>query len=149
MSRRLLSTARWFIALIVLCALGCGGSGDVSGKITCKGKPVTYGSVTIFAADGIPRYGELGEGGSYKVENVPLGEVKVAVQSPNPFAPIAGEFDKFGKKPAVLQQTLPAKPRVAPGKWFPIPTRYENVQDSGLALTVQCGANSFDIDLKP
>jgi hypothetical protein len=148
--RRLFVTVVRSMALsLVVFTVGCGGPENVSGKVTYKGKPVTYGSVTMFASDGVPRYGELGEGGAYTVEDVPVGEVQVAVQSPNPVDAALAESDKFGKQDPGTQQALPAKPGVIPGKWFPIPSRYENVRDSGLVFTVESGANSFDIDLKP
>src|SRR5437879_6571029 len=99
-------------AAVILFAVGvlpgCGrGVGDVSGTVYLKDKVVTSGTVTMIAADGVPRQTEIAENGAYRIERVPAGEVKVVVVSPpigakKPLRPPVkrGEPDtKFDERP--------------------------------------------------
>src|SRR5262245_4477953 len=74
------------LALLALSMIpGCGAkTGDVTGKVYYKGKVVTSGFVTMVGSDGISRQTEISEDGTYKIANVPTGDAKVAISSPNP-----------------------------------------------------------------
>jgi hypothetical protein len=50
-----------------------------------------------------------------------------------------------------LPKAAGERPAVSPdpaGKWFPIPERYGDPDDSGLELKVKKGSNSFDVSLR-
>src|SRR5262245_33317393 len=72
------------IGLLALVALGCGGQGNVSGKVTFQNKAVPFGTVLIEGSDGSHSQGNIASDGSYSVLSIAPGKVKVAVNSPNP-----------------------------------------------------------------
>jgi hypothetical protein len=128
------------LALLVLVALGCGGRGNVSGKVTYQGKPLVFGTVLFEGSDGSLRQGNIGRDGSYAIRDVAPGEAKVAVSSLNPkssdFVPMIRE----GGKPP------PPRPDI-PG-WFPIPEKYDAPFTSGLTYPIKGGNNEINIELK-
>jgi hypothetical protein len=136
--------------LAVLGLTGCGkGQGVVTGTVTFKDRPLVHGSVVILASDGIPRNAHILPGGTYTLPDVPCGDAKLAVHSPDP-----AQMDELlhAEKIKVqkgVSQSLERKlPDIDRAKWFPIPPAYGNFEKSGLELSVQEGSNSFDIRLK-
>src|SRR5690349_503951 len=72
-------------AVLIGAAAGCGGQGaTVSGKVSYKGRPVVSGSVIVLNPDGTARTGVILPDGSYTVEGVSRGLVKIGVLSPDP-----------------------------------------------------------------
>src|SRR5262245_11102874 len=72
------------LAFLTLAAVGCGGRGDVSGKVTYNGKPLVFGTVQFEASDKTIKQANIETDGSYFIAGVPVGEAKVAVSSDNP-----------------------------------------------------------------
>jgi hypothetical protein len=131
------------LALLALVTLGCGGKGDVSGKVLFKDKPVVWGTVQIISKEGIHQ-GTIGADGSYTVRRVPVGEYNIAVFSPDPTAPL---LTKEGVKPAEGPEE--AKRQAAlKTRWFPIAQKYGDPDKSGLTLKINWGTNTHDIELK-
>jgi hypothetical protein len=124
------------LALLVLTVAGC--RGDVSGKVLYKNKPLVFGTVLIQGKDGL-RQGNIERDGSYTVRDLATGEVRVAVNSPNP----KGIQLYPNKNPQYKQEPYPDVPG-----WFAIPKRYEAVDTSGLTYTIKRGSNTIDIELK-
>jgi hypothetical protein len=127
------------ISVLALVAVGCSNKGDVSGKVTYKDKPLVYGTVTFEAIEGPSIQASIKPDGSYHAAGVGTGEVKVAVNSPDP--KIVGSHANWkdpSKKPPPIN---------APG-WFAIPSQYESTQSSKLVYTVNRGDNRIDIELK-
>lgn len=125
--------------------VGCGPStGDISGKVTFKTKPLNSGHV-MFLVEGQPKahYGEIKKGGTYTVENVPAGPAKVTVSSPDPLAKRASRDPKRGR--GAQGRTFEA-PK-AHGDWFPIPKKYSDLRKSGLTFTVKKGSQTHNIEL--
>jgi hypothetical protein len=121
----------------------------VAGKVTYQGKPVHVGSVVVVVGDGIPRAARIDPGGGYAVPDVPCGEARVAVHSPDP----AGAGKIYEEEQIKLQKGLrpPADRKPAAtdrDKWFPIPDEYRDFGRSGLAVTVRPGTTPFDISMK-
>src|SRR5207237_3769142 len=128
---------RWLVCLCVAgAACGCGRTATVTGKVTYKDRPVVYGSVILQNEDRTARSAAIQPDGSYTVENVPAGEVKIAVLSRDPTKGRRGG-DKAGDKKHVV------KP---PADWFPLPRHYEDPETSGLQLTVGSGRIEHPID---
>jgi len=122
-------------------AAGCGGraneTGDVSGKVTINGKPVTAGIVKFFPADGRePVHTGLGPDGTYRATGVPVGRSKVAIET-LPFRQLTPP------PPAIAKQL--GGPRT---KYVPIPAKYEKPESSGLHYDVKKGAQEWEIELK-
>lgn len=120
-------------------ATGCGPSrGDVTGKVTYKEKPLVFGTVQFDTVEGL-KQGNIDSNGNYSVPGVVVGEVKAAVNSPNP--------NSGDRQPLVREgMTLPKIPEVK--GWFPIPQEYQNLSSPQLTYTVKTGANKIDIELK-
>jgi hypothetical protein len=134
------------IALLLLVAGGCAaGHGDVSGKVTYKGKALVLGTVQLQAADKTLLQANIGSDGSYSIPGVPLGEARVAVSSTNPQS--ADSQPLVRGERGERQPTTPKAPPPVAG-WFPIPAEYGDLNKSRLTYTVKKGPNTYDIDLK-
>ena len=68
------------LSLLALLLNSCGGrpTGVVSGKISYRGQPLSLGTVAMLAEDGTVASGMIRDG-QYKVEGVPVGQVKIMV----------------------------------------------------------------------
>lgn len=124
--------------LLALLAAGCGaGRGDLGGAVTYQGKPVSSGTVTAVGSDGVPKSGFIADG-KYEVRDLPAGQVKLAVTSPDPGrAPPKSRKGESGPAP---------KPERA--GWVPLPEKFADLATSGLTADLKAGANSHDIELK-
>jgi hypothetical protein len=66
----------------ILVAAGCGGQkGEVSGKVSYQGQPVRGGMVSFIPEAGGLKTSAIEEDGSYTVRDVPLGPVKITVET--------------------------------------------------------------------
>src|SRR5262249_61627990 len=116
-------------AVRTLGATGCGGYGDVSGKVTYKGKPLVWGTVQFEGSDKMVKQGNINSDGTYSISGVATGEAKAAVSSINP-------------KSSDFQLGRPERaPRPHPrpeGKGrFPVPEKYDTGFKSGLTFTIK------------
>jgi len=130
---------------------GCsGGVGNLVGKVTYKGKTVASGAVIAVGPDGVARYAKIEQDGSYRIDAIPVGEVKLAVNSPNP----APDPDKLkvsapGAKRGGREQQDPitATPTSDPKLWFEIPAELGDVTRSGISTNIKRGDNPHNIEL--
>ncbi len=127
---------------------GCGPPGGyitypetgatLEGTVTYDGQPVGVAMI-IVRQDGPtgpnnPVVGFLGDEGRYKLENVPLGEVQVGVNTAAAKGPAMGKM---------MSQTQGKGKR--PMKIIDIPGKYGDPVRSGLSTVIQKGPNVFDI----
>jgi hypothetical protein len=117
---------------------GCGGKGTVTGTVRHRAKPVVWGTVSMIASDDMQYTGPIELDGTYKVENVPNGAVKILVSSPDPLGardnqPNPTALGDFAAPPS----TPDGPPRPAPGAWFPIPLEYSDLEKTSLKGTVR------------
>ncbi|WP_439628548.1 hypothetical protein [Gemmata sp.] len=128
------------VAAAVLAAplAGCGpGAGEVAGRVTFRGRPVTGGSVVLFCPGKRIARGVLGPDGAYAIPNVPAGDAAVALR----FSPPADAVQMGGR---------PLRPdELPPGPPLGIPPRYTVPEESGLAVRVTRGRVVYDIELSP
>ncbi|HXG12534.1 MAG TPA: hypothetical protein VNK04_22450 [Gemmataceae bacterium] len=146
--RALLRTA---LAAVLLAVAGCGGgTADVAGKVTFRGKPVVFGTVVVIGPDGVPKSGAIQPDGTYRVRGVKTGIAKVTVSSPPPPGLVPASKKKVGRDEADERTPAdagnPVSPEVARG-WFPVPEKYADPERSGLTAEVKPG-QPVDIDLK-
>jgi hypothetical protein len=138
MATRIPGKAPWVVRLVAAALLagacGCARTATVTGKVTYQGRPVTHGSVVFRSADKTARSGVIGPDGSYTVQGVHPGEVKVAVLSRDP-------SKARGKR-------TPEERAEAKKSWFPLPRKFEDPETSGVGYTVEAGTVRCDIDLK-
>src|SRR5262245_47362537 len=133
-----------FACLVAGCA---GGSGEVTGKVSYKGKSVASGSVVLIGSDGAPRYSDIRQDGSFRFTGVPTGEAKLGVNSPNPMpdphklamprAPVKRE-GRFREDP------ITSTPTSDPSLWFPIPNSAGDPATSRLRTTIHRGENTHN-----
>jgi len=102
---------------------------------------VTYGKDTVGAALVIAR-NETGQStafvdgnGHFKLENVPLGEVNIGVNTD------AGKGQAMGKAMAQAQ----GKAKGAPPTVIDVPSQFADPATSGIKTTINKGENKFDI----
>lgn len=121
-------------ALLALLALGCGGTGSLSGLVTYKGKPLVSGRVTAVAGEEGPRVGLIQPDGRYRIEGLPVGTVKLAVENPDPLAEPSGDGDG-------------GKVKRRPPGWVALPAKYGDIKTSGLTVDVRAGSATKDLAL--
>ena len=134
------------LAPLLLALAGCGGGpASVTGKVAHQGKPLVFGTVIVQGSDGVPMTGMILPDGTYAVEGVASGKVKIGVVSRDPgrgaYRP--GQAGRRDKEPAA--DAKPPPPEL--GKWFPVPEKYEDPEKSGLTTTLRGGANTYNIEL--
>jgi hypothetical protein len=86
--------------------------------------------------------GKIGDDGTYKVANVPIGPVKIGVNTS------AGKGDFMSKSMAAGAYKGPeakGKGKVVGLKFIEIPKKYFEPNTSGIETTIQSGSNTFDI----
>jgi hypothetical protein len=112
-----------WLGLLVFAA-GCGsGMGQVEGKVSFQGKPLT-GAVVLFVPErGPAAAGTVKEDGSYRLltrrpgDGAMIGRCKVAIFSPEPTRPL------------------------------PISKKYLDAETSGLLVEVKEGRNTIDFEI--
>ena len=129
------------IALVLVAGCG-GGKGNVSGKVTYEGKPLSFGTVQFMSPAGAVGT-EIGEDGSYSLSGVPVGMSKIAVTCQDP------KFVEYMKALSASSRDpkLP-KPKGNPEDFNKIPTKYGDFGLSGLTYEVKTGSQTHNIDLK-
>jgi hypothetical protein len=133
---------RFLAAAFVTAGLsGCGGTGDISGKVFSHGTPLVSGTVMVVASDGMVHQGVVQPDGSYTIVAVRVGDVRLAVNSPDPTTPLVRKSED-PPDPEDVRRRAALKAR-----WSPIPAKYNSPSTSGLTLSVKRGMNAHDIDL--
>jgi len=131
-----------FIALGCLTLTSCGERGaarlpetgaTLEGTVTYGKEKVPVALIIVQGANGSAT-GRIGEDGRYKVENVPVGEVKLAVNT------AAGKGELMSKIMAQSQGKARTLPKVVE-----VPDKYFNPDTSGLSTTLNKGPNTYDI----
>ncbi|MCA9116218.1 MAG: hypothetical protein KDA79_14130 [Planctomycetaceae bacterium] len=132
-SRHLTSLA---VALLFsLLAMGCGGgaeatpTGEVSGKVTVNGEPLTQGQVNFISAEkGVGGTGELQEDGTYKLDGpLPVGEYKVYIS--------------FNIAPSQLGTAAEDVLKL-------VPEKYQTQQTSDLSAKVEADRTEYDFAIE-
>lgn len=132
--------SRSFACLALLTMTSCGDRSGlnlatVQGTVTYNGKPVDHGQVVFIPTEGVggpSAVGEINSNGSYRMktadfQGAAVGRHKVTVHSRRPLRPEE-------EKSLIIPELL-------------IPERYANEVDTPLAIDVESGDNTFDIEL--
>jgi hypothetical protein len=127
--------------LLVLLGTGCSPHlGCVSGTVLYNNQPLPSGTVLFVGPDGSRRgFSPIAADGTYRVEKVPVGAVKIAVVS-EPRVP-----------PGLMKPPGPGAqpPDRKANDHVLIPARYNDPEHSGLTCTVEGGRQTQDILLQP
>jgi hypothetical protein len=135
------------LSLLVLtcCLAGCSRyeyrlpetGATLEGTVTYGGETVQMAQINVMS-DKAQAIGQI-EGGRYKVENVPLGQVKIGVNTE------AMRSNMIGQQMARAKgvSTGPAL------KFISVPAKYAEPDTSGITTTIKKGKNTYDIVLMP
>jgi hypothetical protein len=114
---------------------------SLEGTVKYAGKTVPAAMIIVAGESG-GATGNIGEGGRYHVENVPVGEVKVAVNTD------AAKGQMMGQKMAQAYQGGKGGAKPAPIQFLEVPKKYQDPNSSGITTTIKSGANTFEIVLQ-
>ncbi|HKI34900.1 MAG TPA: carboxypeptidase-like regulatory domain-containing protein [Gemmataceae bacterium] len=148
--------ARLVLPLVLmasLAAVGCGKAKcTVSGKVLFKNAPLKGGTVTFVNDDGNTQVSPIAEDGSYTIRNIHPGAVQIAVETASMKPPEGRNAKKYTyqapKPPEGQEDNSGYKPKDITEharRYVPIPTKYDQPENSGLTFTVQRGEQSYDI----
>ena len=137
-----------FVPLLILAAslspLGCSfhsfkklpeSGASLEGTVTYGKDRLQAAMIIVQGANGSAT-GFLGDDGRYRIENVPLGEVSLAVNT------AAAKGQMMGQFMAAAQTKDKSK---APPRIIDVPGKYTNPSSSGIKTTINKGPNTFDI----
>lgn len=157
---------RYFVAAALFAAVvsltGCGDAprSQVRGRITLNGQPLTNCVVMFFGQDKQVYRADLRADGTYTVDGVPRGPIRVAIQqeAPRPAPrPMSGagvggkaasaEIAKDDQKGASRMPEPEPEPKL---KSFgpPLPAKYAQPDTSGLAFELNEPSQEWSVDLK-
>jgi len=153
--RRSLIAAALFAAAFSI--VGCGDypRSTVRGKITFNGKPVEDATVIFLTRDNMTYSVGTKADGSYELAGIPRGPVTVSIQQVLPY--VAPRADPTIGKGASAKGTGESKDqdaaKVAPpstpvGVKNPIPSKYTDPKQSGLAFELKDPEQEWSVDLK-
>ena len=127
-----ISTLLIMVPLITGCSESSGA--EVTGTVRFNGQPLSGGKVTFFHPSKPGRNVScyVQADGSYRILEVPSGEVKVTVVALPP-----RQKNRADKKQAGKKQYVP-----------PIPMKYTDPETTDIVCPVRGGTQTFDIDLK-
>lgn len=128
---------RWIMVLAVLfsgCSAGAVETTRLTGKVTVNGVPATSGAIAFYGPQNYVASSYINPDGTYEIENVPLGDVRVTVVTSPPIS------DGSGPNPANM--TVVARKKVPTTR---VPTKYAT-PDNDLRFNVTSGmTKNFDL----
>jgi len=117
----------------------------LEGTVTHNGRPVQFALILVQSASGTgsPASGNAGPEGKYKIMNVPVGEVKVAVNTD------AGMGDLMTARMQGGEYTGPdgKKKKRVNLDYNQVPKKYHTPESTTITTTINKGSNTFDIDV--
>ena len=128
-------------AIVFLLTLGCGSAdptGQVAGKVTYKGAPVTEGAVLISnSSTGVSAQAQIAADGSYTITTqkggLPPGDYKVTVMPPE----IPGPIGDGNSEPGMIVKPVDN-----------IPQKYRIPTSTPLTVAIKEGGNEFNISME-
>jgi len=135
-----------FFGLLLVVSGGCRRSPPVAqavGSVTLNGKVVTSGDVVMVGSDGrsVPP-GRVRADGTYVIERLPVGLVKVGFFNPPPPPLPAGRAASAGGDEELVQMREAAK------RYVPTPAKYADPSQSGIEFVLEPGRNECNIELR-
>ena len=112
---------------------------SIEGTITYNGNPVPQALVVVAGEDRSAN-SFLSTPGKYQVQNVPLGEVKIAVNTQAAFGRMRADVMRESKGKA--------DPNAGSSGFVSVPEKYASPATSGIVTTIKEGTNVFEINIK-
>ena len=156
MTGAIVAEGRRFLAAVLvlstsLGAAGCGSSSTatVLGKVSYKDKPLPGGTLTFYGANNWTGSAHIGEDGSYSIPIVPVGSVRITVETKTarPPKPPPGVMPKLPKDAHIPNSSM-YDPEAQAKRYVAIPERYADKDKSGLTYEVTSGKQEHDIKLE-
>jgi hypothetical protein len=138
----LVVTASLLLAAPVAAAKGA-KTGDVSGTVRYKGKPLPGGTITFHPAKGKPIVARIKKDGSFAAKGVPVGETHITVETES-LRPKSKDCEA-GKN---VQKDKDKKRAKKLRGYVRIPAMYADREKSGLQKKVLKGKQTFDLYLR-
>jgi hypothetical protein len=137
--------------LALACLPGCGKpKATVKGKVTFNNQPLSAGSVAFIDGKGHTGSGTIKSDGTYVVNDAPVGDVTIAVETPRvPRGPVNMAKPPPGVKGMPKEMLPPGYEEGKPVRIVPAPEQYSKAETSPLKFTVQPGSQDHNIELKP
>jgi hypothetical protein len=141
------------LGLVAGCAKNPQAPAKVSGSVTYKGNPVTAGNVTFHSQDKGSYNTSLSPDGTYKITDVPKGELVVTVEteSANPDKKTPdygrGKGSKMYAERMAKEKAMGSPMGQPAGKYLKIPAKYATPKDSPLKVTLEAGKQVKDFEL--
>ncbi|MDW8244853.1 MAG: carboxypeptidase-like regulatory domain-containing protein [Thermogemmata sp.] len=136
------------LGLLFVVVAGCQQElATVQGHVHYQGQPVPGGSLILYCDDGQIVRGLIGPNGYYRIENVPYGTARVAIQ--------AHHLQPQGLR---IPQNLPPvrDGPITPPPWLTsdsrlmlVPARYSHPEESGLTVSINQKIVEADFRLLP
>jgi hypothetical protein len=161
------SVTKWCRSwLVCTCILGlavfsgCSGgqafpTGEVSGRVTYKGEPISLGKITFISTGGTGNFGTgIINDGSYTVK-APLGPCKIEIQlqsGENKYAVTPQQMKMIKSKMKAMKDKgvkVPDEPpQVTKRPTIDLPEKYKFADQSGLEFEVKAGKQTKEWDLR-
>lgn len=141
-------------AALAVCVTACGGDNipkaipesgaTLEGTVKAGGEQLQFAMITVKSGNGTST-GKIGDDGRYKVTNVPVGEVQVAVNT----SAAMGDYTSAAMGAGAMTGGPDGKTgrKKTEVKMIHLKEQYFDPATSGLKTTVNAGANTFDIEL--
>jgi hypothetical protein len=149
-----------FVSRIVMLGLlvglmGCSGGNprtdaSLKGMVRYKNKPVTGGTIRLFgqASSGSTfAEGPINGDGTFRVQNAPLGPVKVVVDTSAARFDPRPMIEKAKTQGAPIDEANMNLPQGPPTKYLEIDAKYSDPRKTPVEITIVEGENQRDIDL--
>ncbi len=105
------------------------------------GSPLPAAMVILVGNEGSAT-GNLTSDGRFKIDNAPLGEVKIAVNTEAAKGQMMGEMIASGYQASKGGSKAPPPPKLVE-----VPKKYWDPNTSGITTTINKGTNTYDVKL--
>lgn len=146
------------VAVFALVATGCGDRprSRVHGVVKFEGKPLAGGMLIFLTSDNMTTVADIQPDGTYSVEGVARGSVKVSVQqqqprpAPRPQTAAGGRSNEASAADDLARRRGGAEePPPPPAQSGPrLPAKYTDPAQSGLSFDLTDANFEYNIDLK-
>ena len=132
--------------LLASCSLGPRGErlpetgATLEGTVTYGSEKIPFAQILVIGSDS-QATGKIGEDGRYKVANVPLGEVKIGVNT----SAAKGDYMSLSMSMSYKGPDAKGKASAALPRFIDLPEKWFDPERSGIQTTIQKGSNTYDI----
>jgi len=151
---RMIPLARWSaaaVSAVALLATSCGKfvreerlpetGATLEGTVKYGDETLEFAMIQVKSASGVAT-GKILEDGRYRVENVPVGDIQIGVNTDAAM----GEFkSKEMAGGAYKGPEAKGKGKVQGLRFIAVPQKYFDPETSGISTTTKKGTNTFDI----